>query len=55
MGWGKFTRDGDEIKIEYPGIPHIFVKGYLEALFNVEFDAHVTMDGKIMVLKPKEN
>jgi hypothetical protein len=55
MGWGKFTRDGDEIKIEYPGIPHIFVKGYLEALFNVKFDAHVTMDGKLMVLKPQEH
>ncbi|MBD3206330.1 hypothetical protein GF319_08300 [Candidatus Bathyarchaeota archaeon] len=55
LGWGKFTRDGDEIKIEYPGIPLVFIRGYLEALFNQEFCAHVTMDGKIMVLRPQKS
>lgn len=55
LGWGKFTRDGDEIKIEYPGIPLVFIRGYLEALFNQEFCVHVTMDGKIMVLRPQKS
>lgn len=55
LGWGKFTRDGSEIKIEYPGIPLVFLRGYLEALFNIEFRAHVTTDGKIMVLRPQDS
>jgi hypothetical protein len=55
LGWGKFSRDFNEIKIEYPGVPLSFLRGYLEALFNIEFSAHVTTDGKIMVLRPKDS
>lgn len=51
MGWGKFSRDGDEVKVEYLGVPLMFIRGYLEALFNVEFETHVAKEGRITVLK----
>ncbi len=50
MGWGKFTQEGDEVMVEYLGVPIIFLKGYLETLFQVEFRIHQTMDGEVYIL-----
>jgi hypothetical protein len=50
MGWGKFTRIEEEIMVEYSGIPIMFLKGYLETLFQVEFRIHQTKKGDVYVL-----
>jgi hypothetical protein len=50
MGWGKFTREGDEVMVEFLGVPVVFLKGYLETLFQVEFRVHQAMDGEVYVL-----
>ena len=55
MGWGKFTRDGDEVMIEFLGVPIAFLKGYVETLFQVEFKIHQSKSGEVYVLsKEKE-
>lgn len=46
MGWGKFTRKREEITVEYLGVPITFLRGYLEALFRVEFDCRIARDGE---------
>ncbi len=51
FGWGKFTREGSEIMVEFLGVPIIFLKGYLEALFRVEFGVHRTKMADVYVLK----
>ena len=50
MGWGKFTQEDDEVMVEYLGVPIVFLKGYLETLFQVEFRIHQAMDGEVYVL-----
>jgi hypothetical protein len=50
MGWGKFTLSGEEIMIEYLGVPIVFLRGYLETLFQVEFSVYQTREGDIYVL-----
>jgi len=52
MGWGKFTREGSEIMVEYLGVPLTFLKGYLESLFRVEFQAHRVKGGELIILHP---
>lgn len=51
FGWGKFTRDGDEIMVEFLAVPLIFLRGYLEALFRVVFSAHDTRMKDVYALK----
>ncbi len=51
-GWGKFTRDGEEVKVEYLGVPVIFLKGFLESLFGVVFQVHQVRSGEMIVLRP---
>jgi hypothetical protein len=50
MGWGKFTQEDDEVMVEYLGVPIVFLKGYLETLFQVEFRIHQAMDGEVYIL-----
>ncbi len=50
MGWGKFTQKGTEVKVEFLGVPIIFLKGYLETLFEVEFMIRQTKRGEVYVL-----
>ena len=54
-GWGKITRQGEELMVEYLGVPIIFLKGYLEALFKVTFKVHITkMVGVYVLSKEKD-
>lgn len=55
MGWGKFTRDGEEVMIEFLGVPIAFLKGYVETLFQVEFKVHQTRSGEVYVLSKKKD
>jgi hypothetical protein len=55
FGWGKVTRDGEEIMIEYLGVPLAFLKGYLEALFRVSFRIHDTKMKDIYVLSKEQD
>ena len=55
MGWGKFTRDGDEVMIEFLGVPIVFLRGYLETLFQVEFKVHQTKSGEVYVLTKEKD
>lgn len=52
LGWGRFTRDGKEIMVEFLGVPLTFLRGYLESLFRVEFHTHVVKGGELVVLRP---
>jgi len=55
MGWGKFTRDGDEVMIEFLGVPIAFLKGYVETLFQVEFKIHQSKSGEVYVLSKEKD
>ncbi|MCW3991479.1 MAG: hypothetical protein NWE79_02135 [Candidatus Bathyarchaeota archaeon] len=50
FGWGKFTLEGEEIMVEFLGVPIVFLKGYLETLFQVDFSIHMTKTADIYVL-----
>jgi len=51
FGWGKFTRDGEEVMAEFLGVPIVFLKGLLETLFEVELAIHITRMKDLYVLK----
>jgi len=51
FGWGKFTREGDEIMAEFLAVPLVFLRGYLEALFQATFSTHETKMEGVYVLK----
>lgn len=51
FGWGKFTREGDEIMVEFLAVPLVFLRGYLEALFYSTFSTHETRMEDVYVLK----
>ena len=55
LGWGKFTRDGDEVMIEFLGVPIAFLKGYVETLFQVEFKVHQSKSGEVYVLSKEKD
>lgn len=55
LGWGKFTRDGEEVMVEFLGVPVAFLKGYLETLFQVEFKVHQTKTGEVYVLSKEKD
>lgn len=55
FGWGKMSREGEEIMVEYLGVPLVFLKGYLEALFRVSFRIHVTKMKDIYVLSKEQD
>jgi hypothetical protein len=55
FGWGKVSRDGEEIMVEYLGVPLVFLKGYLEALFRVSFRIHTTKMNEVLVLSKDQD
>jgi len=42
LGWGKFTRVNNEIKVEYCAVHTLYLRGYLETMFKVELKEHRT-------------
>jgi len=42
MGWGKFSRVDDEIRIEHSALPVPYLLGYLETMFRVKLKEHKT-------------
>lgn len=42
LGWGKFTRVENEIKVEYCAVHTLYLRGYLEMMFRVELKEHKT-------------
>ncbi len=42
LGWGKFERIEDEIKIENLAVPSAYLRGYLETMFKVNLEEHST-------------
>ena len=55
LGWGKFTREGDEVMAELLGVPIMYLKGYLETMFQAEFGVHKTKRDEIYVLSRTRN
>lgn len=50
LGWGKFSRSGDEMMVEFLGVPIAYLTGYLETLFQVKYTITRTLDGGVYVL-----
>lgn len=42
LGWGVFSRVGNEIKVEHSAVPTGYLRGYLETMFKVELEEHYT-------------
>jgi len=42
LGWGVFSMIGNEIKVEYNAVPKAYLRGYLETMFRVEMEEHLT-------------
>ena len=56
LGWGIFTRDENEIKVEYSAVPNNYLRGYLETMFKVNFmEHHTNVEGLVVFIagKPK--
>ena len=50
LGWGVFSRDDNEIKVEHSALPINYLKGYLETMFKVELNEHHTNIEGLVVL-----
>jgi hypothetical protein len=50
LGWGKFSRNGGEMMVEFLGVPIAYLTGYLETLFQVKYAITRTLDGDVYVL-----
>jgi len=55
LGWGKFTRDGDVIMVEFLGVSMAYLRGYLENLLGAEFKLHQTRSGEVYVLSKEKD
>jgi hypothetical protein len=42
LGWGIFSKIGNEIKVEHSAVPTAYLRGYLETMFKVELEEHQT-------------
>ena len=51
LGWGKFEKISDEIKVENSAVPSQYLRGYLETLFKVELIEHHTKIEGLVVFK----
>lgn len=40
MGWGKFTKFRNEIKVEFCALPTPYLRGYFEGMFGFQFERH---------------
>jgi len=56
MGWGKFSRVRNEIKVEFCLIPIPYLQGYFEGMFGVPFERHPSTipDMNIFLAKKKK-
>ena len=51
LGWGVFTREDNEIKVEHSALPTNYLKGYMETMFKVELEEHHTkIDGLVVFI-----
>ena len=55
FGWGKFTLKGEEIMVEFLAVPIVFLRGYLEELFQVTFATHKTKKDDFFVLSKERS
>jgi hypothetical protein len=51
LGWGRFQKIEDEIKIEESAVPPQYLRGYLETLFKVELNEHQTKIEGLVIFK----
>ena len=51
LGWGRFQKIEDEIKIEESAVPPQYLRGYLETLFKVELNEHHTKIEGLVIFK----
>jgi hypothetical protein len=51
LGWGKFERIEDEIKIENLAIPSAYLRGYLETMFKVNLEEHYTNIDELVIYR----
>lgn len=54
MGWGKFTRFRDEIKVEFCIMPAQYLKGYFEGMFGTEFAIHPSKIPNVIIFIAKK-
>ena len=51
LGWGVFTRENNEIKVEHSALPTNYLRGYMETMFKVELEEHHTkIDGLVVFI-----
>lgn len=54
LGWGVFSKVGNEIKVEHCAVPTGYLRGYLETMFKVELEEHHTkVEGLIVFIAGK--
>lgn len=55
LGWGVFSMIGNEIKVEYNVVPKAYLRGYLETMFELEMEEHLTkVEGLIVFIAGKQ-
>jgi hypothetical protein len=54
LGWGVFTKVGNEIKVEHCAVPTGYLRGYLETMFKVELEEHHTKVEGLIVFMASE-
>jgi hypothetical protein len=56
MGWGKFSKFRNEIKVEFCPLPAPYLRGYFEGMFRVEFKKHPSKipDVHVFISKKKK-
>ncbi|MGQ9641659.1 MAG: hypothetical protein ACUVUF_06000 [Candidatus Bathycorpusculaceae bacterium] len=54
MGWGKFSRVRNEIKAESCPLPALYLQGYFEGMFGLEFERHPSKIPNISVFMAKK-
>lgn len=51
LGWGKFERIEDEIKVESSAVPSTYLRGYLETMFKVNLEEHHTNIDDLIIFR----
>lgn len=49
MGWGKFTKFRNEIRVEFCNFPEPYLLGYFEAMFKTKFERHPSRIPEMMI------
>lgn len=55
LGWGKFERVEDEIKVESSAVPSAYLRGYLETMFKVTLEEHHTKIDDLVIFRVTKN